>query len=143
MTLDAVWMPLLGGVLIGLSAVGLLLFNGRIAGVSGIVGGLLQRFNPDSLWKAAFVGGLLVGGAVMAALQPEAFANTLTRSSGALVIAGLLVGFGARLGSGCTSGHGVCGMSRFSIRSTIATVTFMSAGAVMVVLVGRVFGGVL
>ncbi|MEC7519491.1 MAG: YeeE/YedE family protein [Myxococcota bacterium] len=137
----------LGGVLIGISASLLLLFNGRIAGISGIFSGLLlprpaDRADAQELgWRAAFVGGLVVGGAVMFALQPQLFAVTYDRSLLTIAVAGLVVGFGVRLGSGCTSGHGVCGISRFSRRSIVATVTFIATGALTVLAV-RLLGGV-
>lgn len=131
----------IGGILIGLSAAALLLFNGRIAGISGILSGAIQPAKDGFSWKAAFIGGLIVGGAVMFALQPELFAITIERSYLALGAAGLLVGFGTRLGNGCTSGHGVCGLSRFSARSLVATLSFMAAGAITVFLVNHVLGG--
>jgi uncharacterized membrane protein YedE/YeeE len=132
---------LAGGLLIGLASAAMLVFNGRIAGISGITGGVLKADRGDTLWRALFVAGLLVGGFVYALAAPEAFAITIDRSTGALVVAGLLVGFGTQMGNGCTSGHGICGLSRFSIRSLVAVVTFMSFAALVVFLVGRFFGG--
>jgi len=133
---------LIGGGLIGLSATGLLLFNGKIAGISGIVGGLLTPLAArDRGWRIGFVGGLLVGGAVMAARAPELVAITVERSPAAVVVAGLLVGFGTRLGSGCTSGHGVCGISRGSKRSIAATLTFMAVAGIVTYVVNHVLGG--
>jgi uncharacterized membrane protein YedE/YeeE len=133
---------LAGGVLIGLSASGLLLFNGKIAGISGILGGLLTPLSRgDRGWRIGFVGGLLVGGVELAVRSPDLVANTLDRSFGALVVAGLLVGFGTRLGGGCTSGHGVCGISRGSKRSIVATVTFMAVAGVVTYVVNHVLGG--
>lgn len=130
---------LIGGVLIGLSATGLLLFNGKIAGISGIVGGLLAPLEPgDRGWRVGFVAGLLAGGAAIAARAPELFAMGVERSTGALVVAGLLVGFGTRLGSGCTSGHGVCGLARRSPRSLAATATFIATGMITVYLLRTV-----
>lgn len=134
---------LAGGILIGLSAAVLLVFNGRIAGISGILGGLLQRDREEVPWRAVFVGALVIGGVVYAALAPQAFAVGIDRSAFAIAAAGLLVGFGTRLGNGCTSGHGVCGMSRFSRRSLVATLTFMATGAATVFTVQHVFGGAL
>ncbi|MGM0575439.1 MAG: YeeE/YedE family protein [Myxococcota bacterium] len=120
---------LIGGILIGVAAALLMLFNGRIAGISGILGGLLKGARgSDARWRGAFVGGLVAGGLVMAALRPDLFANDLGRSLPFVVVAGLLVGFGTRLGSGCTSGHGVCGISRLSPRSLVATLAFMATG---------------
>ncbi|WP_437946526.1 YeeE/YedE family protein [Sorangium sp. So ce296] len=125
--------PLVGGALIGLSASLLLLFNGRVAGISGIFGGLLFRERGDTAWRAAFVVGLLLGGLALAAAHPAAFPPAGGgRSLGLLVAAGLLVGLGARLGNGCTSGHGVCGLSRLSLRSLVATMTFMATAAATV-----------
>lgn len=132
---------LLGGALIGLSASLLLLFNGRVAGVSGIVGNLFARNTRDHGWRLAFLAGLLAGGAALFAVQPRFFANALPRSGVALVVAGLLVGYGSRLGNGCTSGHGVCGISRLSTRSIVATVTFMATGAATVFVVNHLLGG--
>lgn len=134
---------LFGGVLIGLSATMMLMLHGRITGISGIVGGLIDRGTilSERLWRGTFVAALFAGGLVMALLQPEGFAITVDRSLGATIVAGLLVGYGTRLGSGCTSGHGVCGVSRFSPRSLVATGSFMAAGAATVFLVNHVLGG--
>ncbi len=130
-----------GGVLIGLSAAIFLLFNGRIAGISGVVGGLLAPKAGDWGWRAAFLGGLLAGGALLMMLYPEAFPAEVPRSLPVIGAAGLLVGFGTRLGSGCTSGHGVCGLSRFSVRSAVAVGTFMTTGAITVFVMRLVTGG--
>lgn len=119
---------LIGGALIGLGTVVLMLANGRIAGISGIVGGIVQPDGPEWRWRLGFVAGL-VGGAALAMLigyAPSAIA--VTGSLPLLIGGGLLVGFGTRLGSGCTSGHGVCGLSRLSPRSLVATLAFMAAG---------------
>lgn len=127
--------PLAGGALIGASAALLLLANGRIAGISGILGGLLGPSVRDGAWRAAFVIGLLAGPALFrlgAGHWPEV---RIGASWPMLVIAGLLVGFGTRLGSGCTSGHGVCGLARLSPRSFAAVATFMAAAIVTVFLV--------
>jgi uncharacterized membrane protein YedE/YeeE len=125
------WQALAGGVLIGIAAGGFVLLNGRIAGISGIIGGLLKPARGDVAWRAAFIGGLLLAPpvyALMAALPvPQ-----IDAGYGALIAAGLLVGIGTRYGSGCTSGHGVCGLSRLSPRSLAATVAFMAAGFVTV-----------
>lgn len=132
------WPALAGGVLIGLAAAVLLLFNGRIAGISGIVGGLLQRTPGPVGWRMAFVLGLVVAPVlwtVVSVMPPV----EIQASHGVLVLAGLIVGFGTRLGSGCTSGHGVCGLSRLSPRSLAATLIFMVAGFVTVYLLRHVF----
>jgi uncharacterized membrane protein YedE/YeeE len=129
--------PLVGGSLIGLSVAALLLFNGRVAGVSGIVGGLVARApGAERIWRALFVAGLLAGGLVAERASPEAIGVTPAPLP-VLVIAGVLVGFGARLGGGCTSGHGVCGVSRLSLRSIVATGTFMLVAGVVVFVLRR------
>ncbi|HJL19911.1 MAG TPA: YeeE/YedE family protein [Sandaracinaceae bacterium LLY-WYZ-13_1] len=130
----------IGGVLIGLSASVLLLFNGRIAGISGIFSGLLSPKAGEVAWRFAFVLGLVLGGLALFLVAPSYFAITYDRTLWMVALAGLIVGFGVRLGSGCTSGHGVCGISRLSPRSLVATVTFMATGALTVFLV-RVLGG--
>ncbi|MCC6766531.1 MAG: YeeE/YedE family protein [Deltaproteobacteria bacterium] len=132
---------LLGGAAIGASAIAFLAAAGRIAGVSGIVGGLLARPSAESVWRAAFVAGLLVGGAIVRGIFADPFRGLAATPFAVLVPAGLLVGFGASLGSGCTSGHGVCGVSRASPRSIVATITFMLAAAATVYLARHAFGG--
>ncbi len=135
--------PLLGGVLIGISATAMLLLHGRITGITGImVGATLERAPGDWLWRVLFMAGLVVGGLSMAPLVPEAFPTGPGRSAGLLVLAGVLVGFGTRLGSGCTSGHGVCGVSRLAPRSLVATASFMVAGMLTVFVVKHLIGGV-
>jgi uncharacterized protein len=132
----------LGGILIGLSAAGLLLFNGKIAGISGISGGLLDPpERGDRGWRLAFVAGLVSAGLFGGLLAPNAFVFELSRSTPAVLAAGLLVGLGTRIGSGCTSGHGVCGIGRLSRRSIAATLTFVATGAATVLVIGRLFGG--
>ncbi len=125
---------LLGGIVIGLSAALLHIVLGRIAGISGIVGSLLHgsRMQAQS-WRVAFVVGLVLGGAVWIRLLSSHFAAPVG-STATIAIAGLLVGFGSRLGSGCTSGHGVCGLARFSIRSIVATTCFVFTGVATVAL---------
>lgn len=132
---------LIGGLIIGLSTSLMLAFNGRIAGISGIIGALLAPTPGDARWRIFFVGGLLAGGVGMFMLNPEAFQSDMIRAPALLVVAGLLVGFGTRLGSGCTSGHGVCGNSRLSVRSLVSTVTFIAAGAASVVVTRLLMGG--
>jgi uncharacterized protein len=133
------WAALAGGALIGIAVAMFALLNGRIAGISGIVGGLLKPVRGDLAWRAAFVAGLLVaplGYALFAALpRPQ-----IDAQFGALVAAGLLVGVGTRYGAGCTSGHGVCGLARLSPRSLAATAAFMGAGFVTVFLIRHVAG---
>ncbi len=131
---------LIGGAIIGLASGLLWLLNGRILGVSGIIGGILNWSPKDVLWRAFFLGGLISGGALMYRLKPENF-EMLTMPSWAILLAGLLVGFGTRLSNGCTSGHGVCGISRISMRSIIATLVFMSMGALTVGVVRHLLGG--
>jgi len=131
---------LVGGALIGVAAALLLLVNGRIAGISGIVGGLLQRpRNGDIGWRLAFVAGLVAAPLVYRLLAPLPPTGTLAGTP-VLILAGLLVGFGSRLGSGCTSGHGVCGLSRLSPRSLVATACFMTCGFATVFVVRHVLG---
>ena len=132
---------LAGGVLIGLSATILLLFNGRIAGISGILGGALSPAPGDTLWRVLFLLGLMGTGAVVALLRPAAFPPGPTRSLLLVSAAGFLVGYGTRLGNGCTSGHGICGISRLSPRSLVATATFLTTGALTVFLTRHVLGG--
>lgn len=132
---------LLGGALIGLAASIFLLAQGRIFGVSGILGGLLRRSADVHGLRLAVIGGLLAGGAVLRLVFPAAFQSSFTPSLLNALLAGLLVGVGTQLGNGCTSGHGVCGISRLSVRSMVATATFMLTGIVTVFLTRHVFGG--
>lgn len=133
------WSSLVGGVVIGLAAALFLLFNGRIAGISGILGGLLEWPRGDIVWRIAFLLGLigapLAYGLFATLPQVEVDAGMAT-----LVVAGLLVGVGTRYGAGCTSGHGVCGLSRRSPRSLVATVAFMAVGFVTVFIVRHIAG---
>jgi uncharacterized membrane protein YedE/YeeE len=125
---------LIGGVLIGLGAAIMFLWNGRIAGISGITKGLLRAPSGDWAWRAAFVGGLLCGGALFLIFDPGVFRIVTDRAWPVLALAGVLVGFGTVLGNGCTSGHGVCGVSRLSPRSIVATLTFIGTGMVTVLI---------
>ncbi len=122
------WSALAGGALIGLSTSLMLGLEGRVLGISGVVGGCLGKPNADTGWRAAFIAGLLAGGLLLFAFLPDQVTFVLDRSLPVVAVAGLLVGFGTRMGNGCTSGHGVCGLSRFSVRSLVATCTFMGAG---------------
>jgi uncharacterized membrane protein YedE/YeeE len=124
-------MSLLGGILIGISSALFILANGRIAGISGILGGLLSRKPGDIVWRIAFLLGLVAAPAAIFALTGPITA-TIEANTEVLVIAGLLVGIGTRYGAGCTSGHGVCGLSRLSPRSLVATLAFMGAGMAIV-----------
>jgi uncharacterized protein len=135
----------LGGMILGLGAALLLIGLGRVAGISGIFGGLLKPKAGETAWRGAFVGGLVLGGLAMYGLSPELFAvaQGFAPSAALIVAAGLLVGFGTRLGNGCTSGHGVCGISRLSPRSVVATLTFMATGAATVFVVNHLLGGAL
>ena len=138
MTVGALVQGLLGGMLIGTAAATLLVVEGRIAGVSGIVGGLLPPRAGDAAWRAFFVAGLVAGGLCLEMLALDPFHGLASMPYAVLLPAGLLVGFGATLGNGCTSGHGVCGVSRLSPRSIVATLTFMLTGAVTVYVVRHV-----
>lgn len=130
---------LAGGALIGLAAVMFILLNGRIAGISGVLGGLLTAVRGDRFWRVAFVAGLVAAPLVYALFAPWPV-PTIDAGPVALVAAGLLVGFGTRMGSGCTSGHGVCGLSRLSPRSLVATLVFMAAGFATVFVLRHLLG---
>ncbi|MBR0967265.1 YeeE/YedE family protein [Bradyrhizobium diazoefficiens] len=130
---------LAGGLLIGTSA-SLLILNGRIAGMSGIVAGLFRRDLREVSWRAAFVVGVLLAPLVYGVLFGPLPPVTFDASAGVIVAAGLLVGFGARLGSGCTSGHGICGLSRGSPRSLVATAVFMVNAAITVLVTRHLMG---
>ena len=131
---------LIGGAVIGLAASLLLVLRGRVAGISGIVAGLFLGPRAEVGWRTLFVAGLLSAGALASWLAPERIGIS-PRSLLMLAVAGLLVGLGARLSNGCTSGHGVCGLSRLSVRSLIATLTFMTTGILMTLLARAVGGG--
>ncbi len=123
---------LIGGSIIGVSVSLMLLLNGRVTGISGIINGILTPAKGDTAWRVLFVLGLLAGGLVVSAFNPTTFSGQLATDSWTVIVAGLLVGFGTILGSGCTSGHGVCGISRMSPRSLVATMTFIAAGVAAV-----------
>jgi uncharacterized membrane protein YedE/YeeE len=133
------WSATIGGIVIGLAAALFVLVNGRVAGISGIVGGMLHPRSGDLAWRLAFIAGLLVAPLACATVgvQPSA---TIDASYPVLIAAGLLVGIGTRYAGGCTSGHGVCGLSRLSPRSLVATLSFMAAGFVVVYVVRHVIG---
>ena len=130
---------LAGGVLIGIAAAMFVLLNGRVAGISGVLGGLLRPVNGDRAWRIAFVLGL-VGAPLVYLLFAAPPEPQIDAGYDALILAGLLVGVGTRYGAGCTSGHGVCGLSRLSPRSLVATVAFMGAGFVTVFVARHLLG---
>jgi uncharacterized membrane protein YedE/YeeE len=131
----------IGGVIIGLASALMLAGNGRIAGISGILGGILQGGEGRD-WRVSFIVGMLLGGVGLMTLLPESLPGPAVDSLPMLVAAGLLVGFGTRMGGGCTSGHGICGISRLSTRSILATVMFMGTAIATVAIVRHVLGGV-
>jgi uncharacterized membrane protein YedE/YeeE len=136
--MSSMWLSALaGGGLLGGAAALLFLTHGRIAGVSGIAGSLVPPAVHDRGWRLAFVGGLVLAGAIAAIAAPHAIGGAV-RSTPIVVLAGLLVGFGSGMGSGCTSGHGVCGLGRGSARSLAAVITFMSTGAIATWIAGAV-----
>lgn len=141
MNLNSALSSLAGGALIGIAVTILLAFNGRVTGISGIISSTLTKPNREGAWRWLFLGGLLSGGVLVQLLKPELLVNLTDRGVGSVFFAGLLVGYGTLLGSGCTSGHGVCGISRFSMRSLLATVTFMLFGFLSVQAVRLLTGG--
>lgn len=130
-----------GGAMIGTAAALLFALNGRIAGVSGVLGTLvLERPTGEAPWRALFLAGLVLGALLMSLLRPDLAASTLQTGWTGMIVGGLVVGFGTRMGSGCTSGHGVCGMARLSRRSIVATLTFMAAGFATVFVMRHLVG---
>ena len=135
------WIPALaGGVLIGLSSVLLLWLNGRIAGISGIMNGVLLPKSGETSWRIAFLLGLIAAAGLYIAFVPGAPQPRQGFSTTGLIIAGLLVGFGTSMGNGCTSGHGVCGLGRFSVRSLAAVLVFMASAMLTTFLLRHVWG---
>lgn len=132
---------LAGGLLIGASAALMLWLKGRIAGISGIAGGLMQPSHGDTSWRALFLLGMMAAPLLVMLTRGDVPRIPGTVSDRPLILAGLLVGFGTRLGSGCTSGHGVCGLARRSKRSLVATLTFLASGALTVFVVRHLLGG--
>lgn len=130
-----------GGVLIGISATVLLAFNGRVAGISGILEGILPPSDENTKWRAVFLLGMILTGLLFIPILPEAF-TTISRPTWLVVLAGLLVGIGTRMGNGCTSGHGVCGMAQFSKRSFAAVGVFLATGMLTATIAGQILGGV-
>jgi hypothetical protein len=145
MTIDWIhftpWMSLSGGLLLGVAAAMFILVNGRVLGISGIVGGLLVPKKGDAGWRVAFLLGLAAAPLIFRMVMPADLVHAPRIDAGylAVVVAGLLVGVGTRYGSGCTSGHGVCGLSRLSPRSLLATITFMAAGFLTVFVLRHLF----
>ncbi|MGI6244544.1 MAG: YeeE/YedE family protein [Pseudochelatococcus sp.] len=135
------WLSLAGGVLIGLSAVLLMALHGRIAGITGILSGLLPPGAGDRAWRAAFLAGAVIAPALIAAVSGRAIPFESPTPAVWLAIGGLIVGVGVHFGGGCTSGHGVCGMARLSRRSIVATLTFMASTALTVFVIRHVIGG--
>jgi uncharacterized protein len=131
----------IGGALVGLASALLMLLGGRIAGISGILGATLGLGTGERTWRLAFIAGLILAPVTAALVRYPIPTPLMPDNWGLIVVAGLLVGFGARLGGGCTSGHGVCGIARLSKRSIIATATFMGAAIVVVALMRHVVGG--
>lgn len=127
------WTALAGGILLGIASAAFILVNGRVLGISGILAGLLLPKRSDASWRVFFLLGMLLAPATLSLLAPGLINPThIEADSAAIVAAGLLVGLGTRYGSGCTSGHGVCGLSRLSPRSLVATLAFMASGFAMV-----------
>jgi hypothetical protein len=132
--INAIW----GGLLIGASAAAFLLFEGRVLGVSGITARISEFTKGDTAWRVLFVVGTILGGFIASNIWPENFSNIISESNYLrLAVAGLLVGFGTKMGSGCTSGHGVCGIGRLSPRGIVATLMFMAFGVLTVFILGR------
>ena len=130
------WQSLAGGILLGMASAAFILFNGRILGISGIVGGLLPPRPGDTQWRIAFLLGMFAAPTLFFMVAPDSLISVPRIEAGNLriVFAGLLVGLGTRYGAGCTSGHGICGLSRLSPRSLLATISFMGAGFITVFL---------
>ncbi len=119
---------LIGGVIIGTAVSLMLLWNGRVTGISGIVNGIVSPIKGDTFWRISFITGLIAGGFIMKSVKAETFSGGLSTDLWTTIVAGVLVGFGTTLGSGCTSGHGICGISRLSLRSIVATIIFILTG---------------
>lgn len=132
---------IIGGIIIGFAVTIMLLFNGRVTGISGIVGGVLNPKTIDKNWRYLFIAGLVAGGIILKFMHPTSFIVLSKAQIADYIIAGFLVGFGTLMGNGCTSGHGVCGISRFSIRSIISTIVFITFGVISVALFKYLLGG--
>lgn len=131
----------LGGLLIGLAALALLLANGRIAGISGIIAGVLQPREDNTLWRVLFIVGMLIGAGLIRAFHPDALAIRIDVSTAAVLLGGFLVGIGTRIGNGCTSGHGVAGVGRLAPRSLVASALFFALAVLTTYLIRHVLGG--
>ncbi|MDD5580932.1 MAG: YeeE/YedE family protein [Methylobacter sp.] len=129
-----------GGILIGLAAILLLMFNGRIAGISGIMGGIFNASRTELFWRIAFLTGIVIGAFLFNHFKPDFYLPRRNFPVWLLAFGGFLVGFGTRMGNGCTSGHAVCGIARFSVRSIAATLTFMASGFLTVYMIRHVLG---
>lgn len=140
MNIESALISTFGGALIGLAVTIMLLFNGRVTGISGIINSSLSKIQIGELWRYSFIAGLIAGAILVKLYNPNLLANQTNRSYVIVIVAGLLVGLGTVMGSGCTSGHGVCGISRFSKRSIVATLIFMTFGFVTVFLFNIFFG---
>ncbi len=134
------WMSLIGGILVGFSALILMLFTGKTAGISGIINGVITRQQGDKVWRVLFLVAMAVGGIIASRLLGGYIPPQYDASLPVIIISALLVGAGTRIGNGCTSGHGICGMGRLSVRSIIATVVFMTTAIMTVFIISSVWG---
>jgi hypothetical protein len=140
MVIESSWINgLIGGILIGISATILLAFNGRIAGISGMINGALE-FTSSQIWRWYFLGGMLLGGFIYEYLLPLPNTPSYNLDLIPMIIGGFLVGFGTRMSNGCTSGHGVCGLGRLSVRSLTAVISFLASGMITVFVVRHILG---
>ena len=135
--------PIMGGILIGIASIGLMLFNGRITGIAGILKGILQFPKNDLMWRVSFVAGMILTGVVVSFVMPGFAVVEIDRSLVAYGAAGLLIGIGTGIANGCTSGHGVCGVGRLSNRSVTVTMAFTTSGIITVWVINTFFGGVI
>ena len=134
---------IIGGTILGIAALILFATVKRIAGVSGIIGGLLLFKKNDTAWRVMFLSGLIFGGLILSKVYPKTLSIELTYSTPALILAGLLVGFGSRIGNGCTSGHGICGLGRLQPHSMVAVISFLTTGIITATIVGTLLRGVI
>lgn len=134
---------IIGGTILGIAALMLFASLQRIAGISGIIGGLLLFKKNDTAWRVTFLSGLIFGGFILSKVYPQTLSIDLTYSTPALILAGLLVGFGSRIGNGCTSGHGICGLGRLEPHSMVAVISFLTTGIITATAVGTLLRGVI